>query len=260
MPQIEVRGLSLARGSQPVLKNLSFAVECGTVVMLVGPSGSGKSTLLGTLNRLIEPPPGAVFFEGEDITTLDVIRLRRRVGLVFQQPSMFPGTVRGNVLYGPSLGHVSGDGPPLSDEQIADLLTAAHLPPEFAAKDAARLSGGEAQRVALARTLANRPEVLLLDEPTSALDPIATRAVEDALLGLNRERGLTLVWVSHGIEQALRVGERVLFLQAGELVADGPAADVLDRGHAHPAVRAYMNAPNAQAEIAAAQEVKEETR
>jgi ABC-type phosphate transport system ATPase subunit len=242
MPQIEVRDLSLARGSQPVLKNLSFAVERGAVVMLVGPSGSGKSTLLQALNRLIEPPPGAVFFEGEDITALDVIGLRRRVGLVFQQPSMFPGTVCDNVLYGPSLGHPSGDSPPLSDEQICDLLTAANLPPEFAEKDASQLSGGEAQRVALARTLANHPAVLLLDEPTSALDPIATRAVEDALLGLNRARGLTLVWVSHGIEQAMRVGERVLFLHQGELIADAPAADVLDPGHSHPALRAFMNA------------------
>jgi ABC-type phosphate transport system ATPase subunit len=243
MPQIEVRSLSLARGSQPVLKNLSFAVERGAVVMVLGPSGSGKSTLLQALNRLIEPPPGAVFLVGDDITALDVLGLRRRVGLVFQQPSMFPGTVRDNVIYGPAL-----DGPPPTNGEIADLLAAANLPPEFAEKDAAQLSGGEAQRVALARTLANQPAVLLLDEPTSALDPIATRAVEEALLGLNRARGLTLVWVSHGIEQAMRVGERVLFLHQGELIADGPAADVLDPGHPHPALRAFMNAESGSVE------------
>jgi ABC-type phosphate transport system ATPase subunit len=250
MPQIEVRDLSLARGSQPILKRLSFAVACGEVVFVLGPSGSGKSTLLQALNRLIEPPPGAVFFEGDDITTLDVLDLRRRVGLVFQQPSMFPGTVRDNVLYGPALSRSSGDGPPLSDEQVTDLLAAADLPPEFIEKDATRLSGGEAQRVALARTLANRPEVLLADEPTSALDPIATRAVEDALLGLNRERGLTLVWVSHGVEQAERVGERALFLHQGELIADGPSAEVLDPNHAHPAVRVYMRAQQSKAQEA----------
>ncbi len=231
MTQITVSNLSLSRGSQRVLTDVSFTVKPGEVVMILGPSGSGKSTLLRTLNRLIEPPPQSIYFQGEDITTIDVIQLRRKVGLVFQQASIFFGTVYDNLMYGPNL-----SGKTLTEQRAVELLQTAGLPASFLYKNASQLSGGEAQRVALARTLANQPQLLLLDEPTSALDPIATRNVEDALLALD----LTLVWVSHTIEQAQRVGARILFLQTGSVIADGPFDTVLTPNHPHPAICEYM--------------------
>jgi ABC-type methionine transport system ATPase subunit len=221
--KIEVRDLHIARRGQPILHGVGFCVQPGEVMMLIGPSGSGKSTLLRAINRLLEPPSNNILLDGEDITTLPVTELRSRVGMVFQQASMFPGSVAENIAHAAALKKTI-----LPPERIYELLEAVSLHTEFALTDAAQLSGGEAQRVALARTLATSPEVLLLDEPTSALDPHATRQVEKTLLHLNRERGLTLIWVSHTIEQTRRVGGNVVLLNQGQVQAMGRVAEVLD--------------------------------
>lgn len=223
MAVIEVRDLSLRRGDATVLHNIRLAIEPGEVFMLIGPSGSGKSSLLRCLNRLEEPAPGTVFLQGRDITALDVTELRCRVGMVFQQTAMFPGTVADNVAYGPALRDEE-----LTRERLLELLELAALEPDLADRPARELSGGQAQRVAIARALANQPEVLLLDEPTSSLDPIATHAVESALAGLQARLNLTLIWVSHAVEQARRVGDRVLLLDGGRAVRTGPVAELLD--------------------------------
>lgn len=220
---IEVRKLNLARGGQRVLHDVSLQIERGEVFVLIGPSGSGKSSLLRCLNRLQEPAPGTVFLQGEDITQMPVITLRRRVGMVFQQVAMFQGTIAENLRYGPAL-----RGETISDSRIAELLEMASLEPSLAGKPARELSGGQAQRVAIARALANEPEVLLLDEPTSSLDPIATRAVEETLDDLRANLGLTMVWVSHMVEQARRMGDRVLLLDEGRVVRIGTVDEMLD--------------------------------
>ncbi|CAN6215790.1 unnamed protein product [Urochloa humidicola] len=180
---------------------------------IIGPSGSGKSTLLRALNRLWEPAPGAVFLDGADICGLDVRALRRRVGMLFQQPAMFDGTVAYNVRYGPQL-----RGKKLTEAEVQNLLTLADLDPAMSSKPATELSVGQAQRVALARTLANDPEVLLLDEPTSALDPISTQNIEDTIVRLKKTRGLTTVIVSHSVKQIQRIADLVCLLVAGEIV------------------------------------------
>jgi ABC-type phosphate transport system ATPase subunit len=226
MAVIEVRQLSLTRSGTRVLQDVSLAIEPREIFMLIGPSGSGKSSLLRCLNRLEEPAPGTVFLHGEDITTLDVMTLRRRVGMVFQQPVMFPGTVADNVRYGPALCDET-----LSRERVLELLGMTSLEPGLADKPARELSGGQAQRVAIARALANKPDVLLLDEPTSALDPIATGAVEQTLTCLCDRLGLTLVWVSHIVEQARRVGDRVLLLNGGRIVRVDAVDTMLDPDH-----------------------------
>ncbi|NLF75875.1 MAG: phosphate ABC transporter ATP-binding protein [Chloroflexi bacterium] len=224
MSVVEVRHLSLSRGGSPVLRDVSLAIEKGEVFMLIGPSGSGKSSLLRCLNRLEEPPPGSVFFNGTDITTRPVTEICCRVGMVFQQAAMFPGTVGDNVAYGPAM-----RGETLPPERVRELLDMVALDdPGIAEKSAAELSGGQAQRVTIARALANDPAVLLLDEPTSALDPIATRAIEETLLGLRDRIGLTLVWVSHLVDQARRVGDRVLLLNEGRVVRIASAGEMLD--------------------------------
>jgi len=223
MAVIETRHLSLVRGGSEVLHDISLAIEPGETFILIGPSGSGKSSLLRCLNRLEEPAPGAVFLRGEDITAMPVIALRRRVGMVFQLPAMFPGTVADNIAYGPAL-----RGEKLSAERIVELLDMVMLAPALADRPATELSGGQAQRVAVARALANESEVLLLDEPTSALDPIATRAVEQTLLELRARLGLTLVWVSHAVEQARRVGDRALLLDRGRVLKIDRVERMLD--------------------------------
>ncbi len=234
MSIIHVKKLTLARGGQTVLHGVSLAVEAGEIFMLIGPSGSGKSSLLRCLNRLEEPAPGSVLFNETDITTLPVTDLRRRVGMVFQQPAMFPGTVADNLNFGPGL-----CGRSLSATRIRELLAMVTLDPALADKPAAELSGGQAQRVALARALANGPDILLLDEPTSALDPRATHQIEDTLCDLRARLGLTLIWVSHDVEQARRVGDRALLLEAGRIVVVDRIEVLFDAENGHPRALAF---------------------
>ncbi len=225
--KIVIESLDLTLNNRTtILHDVSLEVAAGKVTSLIGPSGSGKSTLLRCLNRLWEPPAATIFLDGDDITTLDVLVLRRRVGMLFQTAALFEGTVASNVAYGPRLQRQV-----LSSERIGTLLEMAGLEPDLVDKPAGELSGGQAQRVALARTLANEPEVLLLDEPTSALDPAATRRVEETILHLRDTLGLTVVWVSHAIEQVERTGDEVVLLVDGRIVETGSPEHLLKSGH-----------------------------
>ncbi len=226
-PKISISHLNLTlRNGLPILHDICLEIAVGKVAGLIGPSGSGKSTLLRCLNRLWEPPPNTIFLDGQDITLMDVLALRRRVGMLFQSAALFEGTVASNVAYGPNL-----HGQKLIPSRVAELLEMAGLEADLADKSAAELSGGQAQRVALARTLANEPEVLLLDEPTSALDPAATRHVEETILHLRHTLGLTVVWVSHAVEQVERTADEVVLLVEGAIVETGPPAHLLRSGH-----------------------------
>jgi ABC-type phosphate transport system ATPase subunit len=162
-------------------------------------------------------------FHGQDIRALDVTELRCRVGFVFQKTAVFAGSVADNIAFGPMLKNQT-----LSRERLRTLMKMVALDDAFLDKDAGELSGGQEQRMAIARALANEPEVILLDEPTSALDPIATHQVEDTLQALRRDLNLTLIWVSHAVEQARRVSDRVLLLDEGRVVRIDTVEAVLD--------------------------------
>ncbi|KAJ0256013.1 ABC transporter I family member 17 [Hirschfeldia incana] len=233
-PKIRVRDLTrISDDGSLILKGVSMDIPKGMIVGVIGPSGSGKSTFLRSLNRLWEPPASTVLLDGVDITTIDVITLRRRVGMLFQLPVLFEGTVADNVRYGPNLrGHK------LSDEDVYKLLSFADLDASLAKKTGSELSVGQAQRVALARTLANEPEVLLLDEPTSALDPISTENVEDVIVKLKKQRGITTVIVSHSIKQIQRVADIVCLVVDGEIV-EVLKPDELSQA-THPMARRFL--------------------
>ncbi|KAJ4883978.1 ABC transporter I family member 17 [Raphanus sativus] len=233
-PKIRVRDLTrVSDDGSLILKGVSMDIPKGMIVGVIGPSGSGKSTFLRSLNRLWEPPATTVFLDGVDIASIDVIALRRRVGMLFQLPVLFEGTVADNVRYGPNLrGHK------LSDKDVYKLLTLADLDASFAKKTGSELSVGQAQRVALARTLANDPEVLLLDEPTSALDPISTENVEDVIVKLKKQRGITTVIVSHSIKQIQRVADIVCLVVDGEIV-EVLKPDELSQA-THPMARRFL--------------------
>ncbi|MBO8128996.1 MAG: phosphate ABC transporter ATP-binding protein [Peptococcaceae bacterium] len=206
----------LESGTVPTLQQISASVENGSLITLVGPSGAGKSTLLWLLNRLEDPDRGEIRLRGRSIKEIDVLGLRREVGLVLQQPVMLPGTVKDNILYGPRL---KGAGE--REVDAAQLLSDVGLSPSLLDRDAGKLSGGQRQRVALARTLANRPRVLLLDEVTSSLDPQSTARIENLIIRLNREKNITVLWVTHNLKQALRVGREAWILVDGKLVEAG---------------------------------------
>jgi putative ABC transport system ATP-binding protein len=194
------------RSGTAVLDQVTVGFSPAAVTAVVGPSGAGKTTLLRCLNRLEEPTRGRVLLDGEDVRRLDPRRLRRRVGMVFQTPVLFEGDVRANLAYGLASA---------CDQRLAEVLEAARLPPSFLDRDARRLSVGEGQRVTIARALVREPEVLLLDEPTSALDRDAAGGIERLVRRLADDRGLTLVMVTHDLEQARRVADRAVLLVRG---------------------------------------------
>ena len=234
-PKIRVHGLrrrSEASGEE-ILRGVDLDVPRGVVMGVIGPSGSGKSTLLRALNRLWEPAPGAVTLDGADICGMDVLALRRKVGMLFQLPAMFDGSVADNVRYGPQL-----RGKKLSEAEVKSLLSLSDLDPALSSRPASELSVGQAQRVALARTLANDPEVLLLDEPTSALDPISTQNIEEAIVRLKMARGLTTVIVSHSVKQIQRIADLVCLVVDGEVV-EVLAPSALSEAK-HPMARRFL--------------------
>jgi putative ABC transport system ATP-binding protein len=192
------------------------------VVAIVGPSGAGKSTFLRLLNRLDEPTEGTVLLEGVDYRSLLPQELRRRLGMVMQSPFLFPGTVAENIRFGPRQRDEE-----LPDHEVGELLRRVGLE-GYGERDVANLSGGEAQRVSLARTLANSPEVLLLDEPTSALDDATQGEVEELICGIISEQGLTCLIVTHDTAQARRMASQALVLEGGRRVAFGRIEEVLD--------------------------------
>lgn len=204
-----------------LVEDATFEVQTGEVLAIVGPSGSGKSSLLRLLNRLDEPTSGTVFVEGTDYRQIAPRDLRRKLGMVNQRPFLFPGTVEQNLQFGPQQ-----RGESLPPESIEQLLTRVGLK-GYASRNIANLSGGEAQRVSVARTLANSPLVLLLDEPTSALDEASKREVETSIQGIIRDQGLTCVLVTHDTAQAVRLAGRALLLEAGRIVRSGPVNEVL---------------------------------
>ena len=204
-----------------IVRDISLAVHRGELLGIVGPSGSGKSSLLRLLNRLDEPTSGTVYLEEQDYRDIPPRELRRRVGMVTQRPFLFPGDIASNLRFGPAQRAEA-----LADDEIGRLLERVGLP-GFGGRNIANLSGGEQQRVSLARALANRPEILLLDEPTAALDEQAKVGVENLIRSLVDGGEQTFVLVTHDREQARRVCDRVAMMEQGGLVQIGSSREVL---------------------------------
>jgi putative ABC transport system ATP-binding protein len=221
MGVLETRHLSRSIEGKRLVEDVSIQVSHGDVLAIVGPSGAGKSSFLRLINRLDEPSSGSVLLEGQDYREIEPRLLRRRVGMVLQAPNLFPGTVASNLAYGPRQ-----RGERVAPDQIERLLEQVTLL-GYQDRDIEGLSGGEAQRVSLARTLMNSPEILLLDEPTSALDSAAEQEVEALLRRIIRDQRLTCLIVTHDIEQAKRLAERAMLMRAGKLVHIGPVAEVI---------------------------------
>jgi putative ABC transport system ATP-binding protein len=229
-PIFEVGHLSLAypgRRGQPaatILNDVSFTVERGHALVLVGPSGSGKSTLLRCLNRLVEPTSGTVRFDGRDTRFLDPRGLRRRAALVMQTPVLLEGTVRDNLCIRPA-----DDAPGnFAEARLRTALAEVGLEPDLLDRDGTTLSGGEKQRVTIARALLRDPQALLLDEPTSALDPPNALLVVETICRLRGARGFSIVAVTHQPELVRRLGGTLLYLVKGRVQAvqsiDSPGA------------------------------------
>ncbi len=234
---IELRGVSKRHGGVQAVHSTNLHVAVGERVVLVGPSGAGKSTLLRMVNRLVEPDTGSVWVGGEDTAHVPLDALRRRLGYVIQSNGLFPHwRVADNIATVPRL---LGWPEPQVNQRVQELMDLLQLPPELGLRWPHELSGGQQQRVGVARALAAKPQVLLLDEPFGALDPITRVELQAELLRLQDALGTTLLMVTHDMDEALRIGQRVAVLRDGVLQqVDTPLALLLRP--ANDFVRAFV--------------------
>lgn len=214
---IEVSGLSKQFGEQLAVNDVAFTVESGQFCMLVGTSGCGKSTLLRMINRLIEPSQGQILINGQSVTEVAPERLRRRIGYVIQGVGLFPHkTIAQNIATVPQLlGWSNAD----IKNRVSELLALFKLEAStFANKYPHQLSGGEQQRVGVARALAARPELLLMDEPFGALDPLTRAHLQTELLAIQRLLGVTIIMVTHDLEEAVTMADVIAVMDKGEIL------------------------------------------
>jgi ABC-type methionine transport system ATPase subunit len=236
---VENVGLRKTQGTateREILSGISFAVPSGQILAIIGPSGAGKSSLLRLMNRLDEPSTGDVLLEQVPYRSLPITQLRRQVGMVFQHPALFDGTVADNIAYGL---HLQGAPREEQRRRAAECLELVGLEQELLERASGTLSGGQQQRVVLARAIAISPRVLLLDEVTSALDPTSTGHIADLIHQLSRAQGLTILLVTHDLALARRLADRVLVLAGGQVLEEG-SADELFTAPQHPETAAFL--------------------
>ena len=241
-------GKSFDGGRTFAVRGVDLAVPRGTFLALVGGSGAGKSTLLKTINRLVEPDEGQARLEGRPVGARPAAELRRGIGYVFQGVGLFPHmTVAENIAVTPRLlDWAKAD----IAARVGELLALVDLPQAFAARFPAALSGGQQQRVGIARALAARAPLMLMDEPFGALDPLTRADLADAYRALHERLGLTTVMVTHDLQEAVLMADRIAVMKDGRLLAEGEPAALLASDDPH--VRALMSAPRRLAERVAA--------
>ena len=220
----------------PILSQIDMEIAMGEIVVLLGRSGSGKTTLLKLVNRLLRPTAGKILLNGEELNALDPIQLRRGIGYVIQEGGLFPHyTVAENVGLVPGL---EGWEPGRIAARVEAMMKLVGLDPgEFARRKPRELSGGQRQRVGVARALAADPPILLMDEPFGALDPVTRAELQGEFASLAKRLGKTIVFVTHDLREAMRLGTRIVFMEAGQIVADAAPEKFLSVNH--PAVHAF---------------------
>lgn len=232
--KFSIKDLNLFYGDFQALKNINMEIQTGKITAFIGPSGCGKSTFLKTINRmndLIEGVKidGSITMDGIDIyKDMDAIALRTRVGMVFQQPNPFPMSIYDNVAYGPRIHGIKKKNE--LDEIVERSLKQAAIWDEVKdklKKSALAISGGQQQRICIARTLAIEPEVILMDEPTSALDPISTLKIED--LASELKKSYTIIIVTHNMQQAGRISDKTAFFLSGEVIEYGDTEQIFNK-------------------------------
>ena len=202
--------------ARPAVDNCSFAAERGEFIVLLGPSGCGKTTLLKMVNRLYEPTAGKIVVDGTDVTALPVTDLRRRIGYVIQQTGLFPHMrIEANIAVVPRLLGWARD---RIDRRIDELLDLIGLPRDYRRRYPRQLSGGEQQRVGIARALAADPAIMLMDEPFGAIDAITRTRLQGELLSLQRKLRKTILFVTHDVEEALRLADKIIVMRDGRIV------------------------------------------
>lgn len=235
---IRFEHVSKSYGRSVVLNDLSFTIKQGELVVLIGPSGCGKTTTLKTINRLIEPDNGEIYIDGRNISEQNPVELRRTIGYVIQQIGLFPNmTVEQNITVVPRLLKYSGE---RCREIVRSLLGLVDMPyDEYAHKYPSELSGGQQQRIGVLRALAASPPIVLMDEPFGALDPITRDMLQEEVKRIQRKLKKTIVFVTHDMEEALRMADTIVFMNKGKIIQMATPEEML-QNPADPIIRSFM--------------------
>ena len=229
-PIIRFQAVSKSFGAQTVLRDFSLDVEPGAFVTVIGRSGCGKTTVLKLVNGLLAPDTGRVLVQGQDVARADPVALRRRIGYAIQSVGLFPHmTVEKNIAYVPAISILEGWKGRERRERVTALLRQVGLDPALAGRYPRALSGGQRQRVGIARALAAGPEILLMDEPFGAVDEITRGQLQEEILRIHRESGITILFVTHDIGEALKLGTRILVMADGRVQQCGLPSEILER-------------------------------
>ncbi len=225
-PIIKFENVTKIYDEDAVIKNLNLEIQTGEFVTVIGSSGSGKTTVLKMINGLLEPSAGRIFVKGEDISTVDQIKLRRKMGYAIQGTGLFPHlNVKKNMAYVLNLLGVKQE---LIDDRIDTLSQTVSVASELLERFPQELSGGQRQRVGIARALAAEPEILLMDEPFGAVDEITRRSLQDELKQIHQKLQVTVVFITHDIKEALKLGTKVIVMDKGEIVQIGSPEEIVN--------------------------------
>ena len=223
---IEIRNAAASYGENEVLRGISLSVEKGEFIVIIGPSGCGKTTLLKMINGLITPTRGEVLVNGERLTECNLTAMRRRIGYAVQGAKLFPHmTVEDNICYVPELERKMTRVE--KDALAKKMLEMVELPFELAKRFPGQLSGGQQQRVGIARAMASNPELLLMDEPFGAVDEITRKTLQDELASLWGKTGITIIFITHDIGEAFRLGNRIVVMKDGNIWQEGTKEEIL---------------------------------
>ena len=230
MNVIELKDITMSYGPNRILEHFNLSVEQGTFLTMIGTSGCGKTTALKLMNGLLRPKEGSVVVNGNDLSRIDLTALRRNLGYVVQETGMFPHlTIEKNISYVADLSRKKDS--KAIQNRVTQLLQLVELPEEIRRRYPDELSGGQKQRVGIARALMNSPEILLMDEPFGAVDEITRRRLQEEIGKIHRQQGETIVFVTHDIDEALRLGTRIVVMDAGRIIQDGTPEEIRE----HPA-------------------------
>lgn len=223
---IEICNVLAAYGENEVLHHVSLTIEKGEFIVIIGPSGCGKTTLLKTINGLVVPTKGEVLVKGEKLKECNLVAMRRHIGYAVQGAKLFPHmTVEDNICYVPELENKMTREE--KDRLTKRMLEMVELPFELAARFPRQLSGGQKQRVGIARAMASEPDILLMDEPFGAVDEITKKALQEGLAGLWKKTGITIIFITHDIGEAFRLGSRILIMKDGRIWQEGTEKELL---------------------------------
>lgn len=224
---IEMRNCTAVYGENEVLDQVSLTVEKGEFIVIIGPSGCGKTTLLKMINGLVVPTKGEVLVKGERLTECNLAVMRRSIGYAVQGAKLFPHmTVENNICYVPSLEKkMSKEEKKALAEKMLEMV---ELPGELSGRFPRQLSGGQKQRVGIARAMASNPDILLMDEPFGAVDEITRRSLQEELFSLQKRTGITVVFVTHDIGEAFKLGSRILIMKEGGIWQEGTKEELLE--------------------------------